>query len=144
MEEKRPEGRPTVMDENTIKILEENFSVGASNREACFMANISEATLYNYIEKHPEFLERKEQLKDLPKLKAKKVVMREIEKNNSNVAQWYLEKKDDDFNPKTKVDAEVNLKKYVFEIGESSSLPSKEVGSESSPKPKEMESNSQS
>ena len=64
-------GRPTVMTELVLKQLDAAFSNDATDVEACFIANISPATLYNYQKEHPEYLERKEALKSQSKYQAK-------------------------------------------------------------------------
>jgi len=86
-------GRPTVMDEQTIRILEDAFSVGASDKEAIFLANISSSTFYQYCKDHPEFTERKEALKDMPKYKARKNIVGKINEGDVPVSQWYAERK---------------------------------------------------
>ena len=91
------------MDENVVKILEDDFSNGASDVEACFLANISKQTLYNYQKEHPDYVDRKEALKDMIKFKAKQVVKKEIESGNVNQANWYLERKDKEFKPKNDI-----------------------------------------
>lgn len=93
-------GRPPVIDENVLKQLEDLFSSGATDREACFLANISQQTLYNYQKEHPDFIERKEALKDMPKYKAKKVVIKAIESGDKQQANWYLDRKDPEYKPK--------------------------------------------
>lgn len=65
-------GRPSVWEDGkTLQKMEEAFSWGCSDAEACLYAEIAPATLYNYCKKHPEFLERKEQLKRNPLLLAR-------------------------------------------------------------------------
>lgn len=86
-------GRPQVMTEDTIRILEKAFGNGATDLEACFLAKISKSTLYDYQKEHPEFLERKEALKDMIKYQAKRLVKDAIEKGNIEQANWYLERK---------------------------------------------------
>lgn len=95
-------GRPTLIDDLTLQKLEEAFSNGATDLEACFLANISKSTLYNYQNKHPEFVERKEALKDMIKYQAKKVVKEAIISGDKQQANWYLERKakDDGFSPR--------------------------------------------
>ena len=87
-----PVGRPTILDDLTLKKLEEAFAYGASDVEACFYADISHQTLYNYQKKHPEFVERKEALKLHPVLLARKTVVKAIE-TDSDLAFKYLERK---------------------------------------------------
>lgn len=96
-------GRPTAMTEEVLKILEEAFLNGATDRQAVFLANISEGTLYNYIKDNPEFGERKELLKQMTAYRAKCVIKNEIENGKPETAKWYLERKDKEFKQKTDV-----------------------------------------
>ena len=91
MADKREVGRPTLMTPEILNKLEEVFGIGGSDKEACFYANISHQTLYNYQEKHPEFVERKEALKERPILKARQTIVRALE--NPQEAKWFLERK---------------------------------------------------
>ena len=84
-------GRPTIMTSETIHKLEEVFAIGGSDREACFYADISMGALYLYQDKHPEFIERKEALKERPILKARQTVVKALD--NPVDAQWYLTRK---------------------------------------------------
>ncbi len=98
-----PGGRPTVMDENTLQLLEGYFADGASDKLACFLANISESTLYNYQNDNPEFLERKEFLKDQVKFQARKNIREKIKAEDIDVSKWYLERRDKSFKPKSDI-----------------------------------------
>ncbi|NLZ73222.1 MAG: hypothetical protein GX905_05320, partial [Bacteroidales bacterium] len=62
-----------------------------SDSEACFYANISKQTLYNYQKEHPEFVDRKEALKEKPILKARQTVVKALD--DPKDAQWFLERK---------------------------------------------------
>lgn len=86
-------GRPTVMTPETIAKLEEAFLNGATDKEAIFQANISSATFYNYCEKNPDFVERKEALKDQVKYRARRNIVKAIEEGDKTLSQWYLERK---------------------------------------------------
>lgn len=92
----RSVGQPTIMTELTLKVLDEAFSNGATDREACFLAEISQQTLYNYQKEHPEYVERKESLKEMTKYQAKLVVKQAIVENKVDTAEWYLERKGKD------------------------------------------------
>ena len=95
-------GRPTVMTPENIAKLEQAFSLGATDVEACFYAGIGKTTLYEYQEKHPEFAERKAAFKEKLDLKARQVVASAMEDGDKQTAQWYLErKKKDEFSIKT-------------------------------------------
>lgn len=87
------EGRPTVMTSETLRKLEEAFSIGASDKEAIFVADVSSTAFYDYCKEHPEFAERKEQLKDMPKYKARKNINKAIDDGDKNISTWYLERK---------------------------------------------------
>lgn len=87
-----PIGRPNKIDDMVLKKLEEVFAIGGTDKEACFYADISHQTLYNYQQEHPEFVERKEALKERPILKARKEVVNGIE-GNPEFALKYLERK---------------------------------------------------
>ena len=89
-------GRPTVMTDQTLQKLERAFIMGLSDREACLWANISPSTLYEYCKVHPDFSERKELLKEKPKMKAKVILSKALNKNDLETAQWYLERKASD------------------------------------------------
>ena len=86
-------GRPTVMTIETIGKLEEAFLSGATDKEACFYADIHPDTLYVYCKENPEFSLRKEALKDSPKLRAKMNIVEAIQGGDKPLSQWYLERK---------------------------------------------------
>lgn len=79
------------MTEQVIDKLRQAFLIGATNDEACGYADISVKTLYNYIEKVPEFLQQIEQWKNEPILKAKTTIVKNLDDTKN--AQWYLERK---------------------------------------------------
>ena len=102
-------GRPSVMTDAVIGKLEFYFAKGLSDREACLIVDIHPSTLYDYCEKHPEFAERKELLKEKPKTKAKLNLANAIENEDRDVSKWYLERKaKDEFSTKQEINADVN------------------------------------
>lgn len=114
--------RPTVMDENIVSKLEEGFSRWLTDNEACLYADISRSTLFRYIEQNPEFWNRKELLKDMPKMKAKLVVTDKILEKDDYNSRWYLERKGkDEFSTKEIIDQtnkNLNLNKDVSELSD--------------------------
>lgn len=100
---KRPIGRPSVIGQATLSKLEEAFAMGCSDIEACLWANIGSATLYNYQNRHPDFVERKNELKNNPVLLARRTVHDSLAKD-VNSAWRYLERKDPTLNPKASLD----------------------------------------
>jgi hypothetical protein len=121
MTKKSNAGRPTVFDKDTLQKLEYAFSIGCSDREACFYADIAESTLYNYQNNNPQFVERKHSLKNNPLFKARKTVYDNLQEKET--AKWYLERKvKDEFstrienkNDNTTKTVEINLTPEEFE-----------------------------
>lgn len=108
MEEVKPVGRPTVMTPEILNKLEEVFALGGTDKEACFYAGISHQALYNYQHDHPEFIERKEALKERPILKARQTIVKGLD--DADNAKWYLERKaKKEFAQKTETEANVNI-----------------------------------
>jgi len=102
---KNPVGRPTVITDGVVRKLEDVFLKGLSDREACLHVGISPTTLYEYCSQNPEFAERKELLKEQPKIKAKLNINEEIQNGNTGVSQWYLERRaKDEFSSKQEFD----------------------------------------
>lgn len=88
-------GRPTVMTQEVVNKLEYAFSIGCSDLEACFYADISKQTLYNYQAKNPEFIDRKERLKENPTFLARATLVNGV-KSDPDLALKYLERKKKD------------------------------------------------
>jgi len=70
--------------------------------EACCYAGISPAAFYKYQSENPEFVERKEALKKRPNMKARETIVKALE-NTPDAWKW-LEKKDPEFKPVSKVE----------------------------------------
>ncbi len=108
-------GRPTVMTPETLHKLESVFAIGGTDMEACFFAGISPQTLYNYQADNPDFIERKEMLKEGPILKARQTVVDSLE--NPDYAFKYLErKKKDEFS--TRVENEHRGDNLISQLDE--------------------------
>lgn len=110
-------GRPPVIDKDVLNKLETSYSMGCTDSEACLFANISKQTLYNYQDKHPEFVERKEMLKEKLILKARSVIAESLNKKDENTAKWYLERKrKDEFSTKQENEVNLNIKQALVEF----------------------------
>lgn len=81
-----PAGRPTVVTPEILIKLEEAFALGCSDLEACFFADIGKTTLYNYQNANPEFVERKEELKKRPVLKARRRMMALMDSEDEGIS----------------------------------------------------------
>lgn len=89
-------GRPTVMTPEVIQKLEEVFEIGGTDTEACLIAGIGKTAFYNFCQDNPEFVERKEELKQMPKYKARYNINKAIKDGDKSISQWYLERKGKD------------------------------------------------
>lgn len=87
-------GRPTVMTPEAIRKLEDAFSWGCTDLEACCNANIGKTTLYKYCEENPAFAERKEILKNQPVMKARRVVLAALDEDDINTAHKVIDRKE--------------------------------------------------
>ena len=92
--EKKPVGRPLIVTPAVIQKLEEAFSWGCTDLEACCNADISKSTLYNYCEANPKFMERKEVLKNQPVMKARRVVQAALDDDDINTAHKVIDRKE--------------------------------------------------
>ena len=93
---KKGVGRPTVMTQARLDKLEEAFAMGCTDLEACFYADISVDALYKYQRENPEYIKRKEALKEQPVLKARKVVVDALDDGDKDMSKWYLERRKKD------------------------------------------------
>jgi hypothetical protein len=116
-EELEKRGRKTVMTPEIINKLEQAFSMGCSDLEACLFADIGKTTLYNYQNENPEFVERKEKLKEKLVLKARTVIAESLNKQDENTAKWYLERKaKNEFSTKVENETTLNLPETALVI----------------------------
>ena len=97
-------GRPTVMTETVLAKLEEAFALGCTDKEACLFADISPDALYKYQRANPEYIKRKEALKETPVLLARTTVVKAVKDNPTMAFQFLERKKRDEFGPHQKVD----------------------------------------
>lgn len=97
-------GRPPVIDKTVLQKLEDAFSNGCTDLEACIYAGIAERTLYNYQIKNPEFVHRKEALKMTPNIGARAAIAEALRSKDLATAKWWLERKDPTLKPTSKVE----------------------------------------
>ena len=111
-------GRPTVMSKEVLQKLEDAFMFAFSDEKACAYAGINPRTLYNYQNENPQFIQRKEQLKLRPDLKAQETIVKSL--NNPNHAWRWLEKRDKAFMPVSKVEhaGSIELADTIEQISE--------------------------
>lgn len=113
---KRLIGRPGTVGPEQLAKLEEAYRWDWSDQKACDYAGISVDALYRYQKKHPDFRKRKEFLKNSPAENAMRNIAESIENGDLKTSQWYLEKRDERFNPKTQVDVNIQHSLSADEI----------------------------
>ena len=91
-------GRPQEWGEETVKKLEEVFSLDGTVSEACFYAGISRQLYYTYVKEDApegsperELFDRFEALRERPVLKARQTIVKNLD--NPQYATWYVERK---------------------------------------------------
>ena len=101
-------GRPSVMTESVLRLLEDEFKKGHSDEEACLMADIAMSTLYKYQLEHPEFVDKKRILKTHPSSLAREIIYESLTKGDRDMAKWYAERKmKDEFSVKQETELNV-------------------------------------
>lgn len=108
MKDSNPIGRPTKMDETTVNKLKEAFALGCTDEEACYYAEISKQTLYNYQDNHPDFLDQKQRLKERPVFLARKTVVDGVQSDKDLALKFLERKKKDEFSLKQETDNTVH------------------------------------
>ncbi len=139
-EEQKEPGRPAEFTEdnqsnfspNVLSKLESAFLQGMNNREACFLADISEALFYRVCKNNPALVERFEQMQENIKVKAKKVIAKAIEDGDKQQANWYLERKSkDEFSTRNELSGpdgkEINVNLVNYGNNNSAQLPAPAV-----------------
>lgn len=86
--------RPTVMTDEAIQKLEDAFTWGCTDLEACCYADVGKSTLYDYCVEHPEFSERKETLKNQPVMKARRIINASLDGDDLNTANRVVDRKE--------------------------------------------------
>lgn len=96
------QGKFTKLTDETIKKLEEIFLLDGTLEEACFFANISKQTLYNWYQENPKIKERMDALRNEPFLKARRTIVENL--SNPQYAFEYMKrKKKDEFSERAEL-----------------------------------------
>ena len=84
-------GRPSKLIPECVMKLEEIFALDGTVEEACFFADISRNTFYEWMKEHPELSDRFEALRNNPVLLARRSVIEGL--GDPELALKYLERK---------------------------------------------------
>ncbi len=109
MDEVAAIGRPSVITEVVVGILEDSFRVDATVTEACSLAGISRDSYYDKVKKDPEFSDRMERAQTWPLIAAKKLVMKAVLAGDGRLAfQWLRARQPERYHERT--DSQTTLK----------------------------------
>lgn len=92
--------RLTKYDETIVKKLEAAFHNAHNIQEACYYADISKTTFYNWLAEDDNFSYRMSVAQGKVNMKAKEIVAQAIAAGDASVALRYLMLRDPDFKPK--------------------------------------------
>ena len=92
MRNKRKVGRPSKIDNDTVRKLELTASLDCTVTEMCFYADISRDTYYIWMKKDKQLSDRLTALRNKPILKARQEVIKGLD-SNPEFALKYLERK---------------------------------------------------
>jgi len=85
--------RPTKMNNKIVQKLKEAFKLWSTVQEACYYADISKTTYYEWLKQNKEFSDEIDDSKTYLIFKSKLVIANSIEKWDTKTAMWYLERK---------------------------------------------------
>ena len=79
--------------DEVIRKLETAWALDCTDSEAASFADISKASLCEFLQRHPDISERKSRLKEKPVLSARNALHKAINNGNAELALKYLERK---------------------------------------------------
>jgi len=83
----------TKLTPEVVKKLKEAFAIDCNITEACFYAEITPKTYYNWIKKNPELLQEFEHMRETLPLKSKHNIANSIQKGDVGLSERYLSKR---------------------------------------------------
>lgn len=86
-------GRPTVFDYGTVHKLEQAFFIGCTVDEACILSGVSRSAYYNRLKSDSDFMDKMSRAQLFMIIKARHTVNQAIQKGDTKVSMWYLERK---------------------------------------------------
>lgn len=96
---------PLKMTPAAVQKIAEGYGMGLNNREAALYGGVSLSTLSNYLRDHPKFRERRDLLRDNPRMKAKIALFKNLKEDNPKLCLDVLERiAPDEFSKKVQVD----------------------------------------
>lgn len=96
-------GRPSLLDENMRRKIDEAAQLGCSIEEIAMWCGVWRSTVYRWMIEEPELKDRIQELQERPIMKARQTIVKALD--NPSDAQWYLERKrKKEFSPKVETE----------------------------------------
>ena len=86
----------TKLSPEIINKFKDAFAIGANIKQACFYAEISEATYYDWVNKYPILSEEFAKMRQRTPLQAKRNIAEAIQNKNLGLSQWIVERQEPD------------------------------------------------
>ena len=86
-------GRPSVINEDTVRKLEASLASGFGVSAACYYSGISTSTYYEHLALDKDFSDKMHLAEDWSTFKARQVILQAINNGDIKAAQWWLERK---------------------------------------------------
>lgn len=83
--------KPDTLSEDCLRRLEDAFSLGCSDAEACCFAGVTLQVFQEHLKSDPTFKDRREILKQRPQLLARQTVFKAL-KEDPQIALEYLDR----------------------------------------------------
>ena len=103
-------GRPPVITEPVLRKLEQAFAIDCTVEEACILAGIGTRTYYDFLDKHPDFSQTIELLRNIPFLLARQTIIDGIMNNYSQAMDYMSRKKKGEFSHKLEMSHDGGIK----------------------------------
>lgn len=100
-------GRPTVMNEKTLRKLELGFAFDSTVEEACIFAGITPFTYYEFLKKCPKFSNTVELLRNIPTLMARHTIVTGVFSSQDSAMNYMTKKRRGEFGAKLEIAADV-------------------------------------
>ena len=112
--------RPTKYDPKFNDVLIELMKEGGSIEEICLELGVCRATVYNWFDQHPEFLDTKKKGEDFSKGWWMREGRKNLKNKDFNYTGWYMQMKNrfgwrdtHDINANVKGDVSINPKQWI-------------------------------
>jgi len=86
-------GRPSIINEDTVRKLEASLASGFGVSAACYYSGVSRSTYYEYLATNKDFSDKMRMAEEWSTFRARQVILQAIDGGDIKAAQWWLERK---------------------------------------------------